>query len=193
MHAVDVSDHVLEHVADVLRADEDGPGSGKRLLSPVRELLVAAHRILELGAVRLDRVARAACGRHGPAEQNMVGEDEIGGQVLAKGLGVRVHVALALGGGQIGKAAHLESLVAIEDEDGQQAADVRPHDLGAAQVVLLGARLLREDDDLVAGVAPGARERTRVDVGARPSEEVSVPEQNSHGRIFTTSSEQGRP
>jgi hypothetical protein len=51
---VDVAHDVLEHLTDVGRADEDGAGVGERLASPAGKLLVAAHRVLELGAVGLD-------------------------------------------------------------------------------------------------------------------------------------------
>jgi len=57
---LDVAHHLLEHLADVLRADEDGLGAGERLPPPRLQLGVPAHRVLELGTVRLDRVARAA-------------------------------------------------------------------------------------------------------------------------------------
>ena len=65
---------------------------------------VAAHRVLELGAVRLHGVARAARGRDGPAEQNVVREDEVGGQMLAQGRRVRRDVALTLGSAQVRRA-----------------------------------------------------------------------------------------
>ena len=51
----------------------------------------------------------------------------------------------------------------------------------AAEVVALGMPLLADDGDVVAGVAPLARERARVDVGARTAEQVAVPEQDPHG------------
>ena len=56
----------------------------------------------------------------------MVGEDEVGGQELAEGRGVRLDVALTLRGGEVLQQLRLEALVAVEHEDGQQAADVRP-------------------------------------------------------------------
>ena len=153
-----MADDLLEHVADVLGAHEHGPGAGEGVPPPGRELLVAAHRVLELGAVGLDRVARAARGCDRPAEQDVVREHEIGGQVLAEGFRVGRHVCVALGLRQLRQAARVEALVAIEDEDRQQAPDVGPHDLGPAQVVLLRVRFLREDNDLVAGAAPLPRE-----------------------------------
>ena len=94
--AVDVTDDVLEHLADVLRADEHRLRPRERLAPPRRQLLVAAHRVLELGAVRLDRVARAGRGADGPAEQDVVREDDVGRQALAQRRGVQLDVALAL-------------------------------------------------------------------------------------------------
>ena len=77
--AIDVADDLLEHVADVRGADEDGLAPGERLSPPCRELGIAAHRVLELGAVSLD--ARSAPGRcaHGTAEEHVVREDQVGG------------------------------------------------------------------------------------------------------------------
>ena len=46
----------------------------------------------------------------------------------------------------------------------------------------LGVPVLAHDDHVVPGAAPLARERTRVDVRARTSEKVSVPEQDAHRR-----------
>src|SRR5205085_12190809 len=40
VHAIDVADHLLEHLADVLAADADGLRPRKRLLRPRGELLV---------------------------------------------------------------------------------------------------------------------------------------------------------
>ena len=57
LDAVDVTDDVLEHLPDVRGADVDGRGGLQRLPPPHRQLGVATHRVLELGAVRLDREA----------------------------------------------------------------------------------------------------------------------------------------
>ena len=64
VHAVDVAAHLLEHLADVRRADEHGLRSRERLGPSALELGSAAHRVLELRAVRLDGVRRA--GSRGP-------------------------------------------------------------------------------------------------------------------------------
>ena len=79
---------------------------------------------------------------------------------------------------QILDEARLHSLVAVEHEDWQQRADLRPHVLGAPEVVQLRLPLLGEHDDLVAGAAPLPCERTRVDVRARPAQQVPEPEQD---------------
>src|SRR5439155_16276492 len=73
---IDVANHLLEHLADVLGSDEDWLGPRKRLPRPGGELLVAADRVLELRSVSLHREARSRRGRHGPAEQDVVREHE---------------------------------------------------------------------------------------------------------------------
>ena len=77
--ALDVADDVFEHLADVRRADVRRLRGGERLRAPAFELRPAAHRVLELGAVRLDAERRAACGADRPAHQHVVREHEIGG------------------------------------------------------------------------------------------------------------------
>src|SRR5439155_15359308 len=98
---VDVADDLLDDVTDVLRADEDRSGSGQRLSRPLRELGVAADRVLELGSVCLDRIARAGPRGDGSAEENVVGEDEVGRQVTPQGRRVQLDVALTLDRGQL--------------------------------------------------------------------------------------------
>ena len=182
MDAVDVPDDVLEHLADVLRADEHRLRTRERLSPPRRQLLVAAHRVLELGAVCLDRVRRPARGADGPAEQDVVREDDVGGQALAESRGIQLDVALALVARQVLQQSRLEPLVAVEHEDRQQPADLGTHDLGAAEVVQLRVPLLAEEDDVVPGAAPLARKRARVDVRAGAAQEVPVPEKNPQVR-----------
>ena len=77
-HAVDVADHVLEHVADVPRADVRDVGSLERLARRCLELGPATERVLELRPVRLDAVGQAGCGTHRTAHQHMVREHEVG-------------------------------------------------------------------------------------------------------------------
>ena len=80
---LDVAHDLLEHAPDVVGADEHRGGVLERFPPPRLQLLVAPHRVLELGPVRLDREARAACGADRPAEQDVVGEDEVGRQLGA--------------------------------------------------------------------------------------------------------------
>src|SRR5204862_740270 len=63
VHPLDMADDLLEHSADVRGADERRARLLERLPSPGRQLLAAAHRVLELGAVRLDRERSAGGGR----------------------------------------------------------------------------------------------------------------------------------
>src|SRR5207253_932424 len=73
------------------------------------------------------------------------------------------------------------ALVAVEHEDRQQAVgQLRPDDLGAAEIELGRVRLLAEDDDVVPGPPQLARDRARVHVRARAPEQIPVPEQDAH-------------
>ena len=75
----------------------DNPGrSAKALARPGAELLVPAHRELELRAVRLDGERHARRGADGRSEEDVVREEEIGGQVLAHGGRVPLDEVLAL-------------------------------------------------------------------------------------------------
>ena len=108
-------------------------------------------------------------------------EDDVGRQVLAQRRGVRLDPALELLPRAVLDELHLVALVAVEHEDGQEPAHVRPDDARAAEVVELRSRLLAEDGDVVAGVRPLPRQRPRVDVGAGAAEQVAVPEEDAHG------------
>ena len=113
----------------------------ERLAPPRRQLGVAAHRVLELGAVRLDRERRAGRGADRPAEQDVVREDEVGRQQLAQRRRVRLDVALALVAREVLEEPRLEPLVAVEHEDRQQRRRISgPHDARAAEVVRSGCR-----------------------------------------------------
>jgi len=171
------ADDLLEHRTDVRRADEDGVGAGECLRPPPLQLGPPAHRVLELGTVRLHRVARAGRGRDGAAEQHVVREYDVRRQQLAHERCVGLDVAFALIRREVLQQPGLETLVAVEHEHRQQpVGQLRHEDARAADVVPLRMPLLADDGDVVARVAPLARERTRVDVGARTSEEVPVPE-----------------
>jgi hypothetical protein len=63
--------------------------------------------------VRLDSIGRARRGRDRAAQQDVVGEDEVGGELGANGGGVRLDVALALLGGELLEQPRLEPFVTV--------------------------------------------------------------------------------
>ena len=79
--------------ADVRRADIDRVGRLEHVSTPLLELRPAAHRVLELRAVRLDAEGRARAGADRTAHQDVIREDEVGGQQLLQRGDVRVDVA----------------------------------------------------------------------------------------------------
>src|SRR5919201_1683637 len=179
--AIDVADDLLEDGANVSRADEDGLGLCEAVSSPPRKLRVAAHRVLELGAVRLDGVGRGGGRRDGPAQEDVVREDEVGRQLAADRGRVGVDVALAFSRGQVLEKPRLEPFVAVEDEHRQEVAgQLRADDPGAAEVIRGGGPLLADADDLVAGLSPRPRAGRGVHVRGRPAEQVPVPEDDLH-------------
>ena len=116
MHVVDVAHDVLEHGADVRRADEDRLGTGERLAPPRRQLGVAAHRILQLRAVRLDSETRTAGGRDRTAEHDMIREHDVGRQLFTDRRGVQGDVTVAFGGRELRQRPRLDPLVPVEHE-----------------------------------------------------------------------------
>ena len=132
--------------------------------------------------MRLHAEARPARSGDRSAEQHMVGEDEIGRQSRAQSRGVQLDEPLALRSRQVLEQSRLEPFVTVEDEDRQQPADLWSDDLCRPDVVQLGVPLLREDDNLVARHAPFPRQGARIDVGARPAQEVAVPQENLQSR-----------
>jgi hypothetical protein len=130
--------------------------------------------------VRFHGVARAGGSGYGRAHDDVVCEHEVCGQVLAEDAGIGLDVTPSFVGGQVLDEACLEPLVAVEDERRQHAADVGPDERRPGEVEALRVRLLAEDDDVVPLARPFARERARVDVRARPAEQVAVPEEDSH-------------
>ena len=162
--AVDVADDVLEHLADVRRADEDGLCALERFASPRgQQLRVAAHRVLELGAVGLDGVARAGRSRR-PAHRGGRGCRRRGRPAAARATAaaLRSTQSSQLGPRAVLHELDLVALVAVEHEDGQQPADVGPDGTRAAEVVPLGMRLL----------ARGRRRRDRHALHSRASARV---------------------
>ena len=128
----------------------------------------------------LTRVGRAARGADRAAEQDVVAEDEVGRKALAQRGRVPLHPAVELRARAVLEELHLVALVPVEHEDRQEAGDVRPHRLCAAEVVLLRLRLLAEDGHVVPRARPLPRERACVDVRARTAEQVPVPEKDPH-------------
>ena len=110
--------HLGEHGADVLRADVRSPCAGEDFGPPGRQLRVAAHRVLEFGAVRLDGERRACCGPDRSTEEDVVREDHIGGQERPDRRSVRLDPAVEFRPGAVLDAPHLVPVVAVEDEDG---------------------------------------------------------------------------
>src|SRR4051794_16593342 len=180
---IEMADDLLEHLADVLGACVDDLRPGERLGTPAGEIGPPAHRVLELRPVRLDAETHPARGADRRAEQDVVREDDVRRAELAQDRGVRLDVRVPLSRREIPEQPRLEPLVAVEDEDGQQAARQLGHDdPRAAEVVLLRVPLLADDRDVVAPEAPLARERPGVDVRPGAAEQVPVPEQNSQVR-----------
>ena len=70
--------------------------AAQRLGAPGRERGVAAHRVLELGAVRLDGERRAGGGADRAAEEDVVREDDVGGKQGADRGGVRLDPGVEL-------------------------------------------------------------------------------------------------
>src|SRR5438445_9829231 len=125
VHPRDVSHDVLQHLANVPGADEDRLGVLEARATPCSEVLVAAHRVLELGAVSLDREWKSGGDRDGPPEQDVIREHEIGRRVSAQSGRVQGDVTIALRAGAILQQLGLEAFVAVEDEDGQHTPDIR--------------------------------------------------------------------
>ena len=143
------------------------------------------HRVLQLRAVRLDGELRARRRADRPAEQHVVREDEVGGEPRPHRRRVRLDPLLELLARAVGDAANIvEAVVAVDHEDRQEAADVRPHGRRSTEVVRLGPCLLAQDGDVVPGARPLPCELPGVDVRSGSAEEVSVPEQDAHPHIL---------
>ena len=154
---------------------------GQDLAPPRLELGPPAHRVLELGAVRLDAEALAESGADRTAHQHVVREHEVGRKELAERPDVRLDIRAPLLGGEVLEQPRLEPLVAVEHEHRQEPVrQLRPDDARPAQVVAARVALLADDRHVVPGEAPLARQRARVDVRARAAEQIAVPEQNPH-------------
>ena len=140
--ALDRSADLGDDVADVLGADDHRGGAGHRFCTPARELLVAAHRVLELRAVGGHGVARARRLGDRAAENHVAGDDEIGRQSLAHRRGIGGDPGVEFGARRVLHALHAIAVVLVDHEDRQEPADIRADRRGAAEVVLLGVRVL---------------------------------------------------
>jgi len=176
--ALDVADDLLQHLTDMGGADVDGGCALERRVGPRGELVVPAQRVLELRPVRLDRVGRSDRRADRAPEQDVVAEDEVGRKLIAQRACVRLDPGVELGSRAVLEELDLVALVAVAHEDGQEPADIRPHELRPPEVVELRVRLLAEDGHVVTREAPLARQGAGVDVRPGPAEQVPVPEQD---------------
>ena len=96
-HALDLADDVFEHLGGCAASRRTSPPPARASrAAPRLELGPAAHRVLELGAVRLDAERSARRGADRPAHQHVVREHEVGGQQLAQRGRVRLDVRALL-------------------------------------------------------------------------------------------------
>src|SRR4051812_13552121 len=103
---------LLPDDAGVLGADDDPGRITRGLCSPRRELGAAPHRVLELGSVREDGVARARGRSDRTAQDQVPGDDEVGGQVLADRSRIRLDPGVELAPAGLLHALHAVALVA---------------------------------------------------------------------------------
>ncbi len=200
-----LSDHVVAAAGDDSRPRQALAGKAQIALLFLDRVLQGAP--VELGHVG---VAGEASGleRDVGAHHLVPGHDRIG-LVLADGgderVDVRLRVAVELLVGEVREALHDEPLIVVVDVDRQQAFDRRPHDptatrrgrptaarRGEGRVVerevavlvdelqQVGLSLLAQQQDVVAGLSPHARQVGGVEVGSRPRQQVAVPQQDPH-------------
>jgi hypothetical protein len=113
----------------------------------------------------------------------VIREYEVGRKQLSDDTRVRVDVARAFAGVEVLQELRLEPFVAVEDEDGQDAAgQLGDDDACGAEVIPLRTALLADDGDVVSGVGPRSRELARIDVRSGTCEQVPVPEDDSQVR-----------
>ena len=117
MDAVDMAADLLQHIADVTRADDDSCSARQDVSPPLFELGTAAHRILELGAVRLHHIAASHSGADGSPEEDVVAEHDVGRQLGTDCCGVRLDPRVQLTARAVLEQLHLVALVAVEHED----------------------------------------------------------------------------
>ena len=186
VHALEVlagSDDLLEHArgcAPSRRATASARSSDSR--AHAASSAFAADRELELRAVRLDDEGHPDRGADRRSEEHVVHEEEVRRQVRADGGGVSLDELVPLlrradPGGSAPRdrrsgRGRRPAAARRRDRAGRPRAPPRSKRSGCGS--------WREDDDLVPEPRPGPRERARVDVRARPAQEVAVPEENLH-------------
>ena len=94
--------------------------------------------------MRLDRVRRPGGETDGAAEEHVVAQQEVGRQALPHRRRVRLDPRVELLRRAVLEQPHLVPLVVVENEHGQETADVGPDDPGTADVELLRVRLLAQ-------------------------------------------------
>ena len=130
------------------------------------------------------RVARAGCTRRQRAPiSTWFANTRSAGSSARSAAAFASTYASRSRGREVLQQLRLQALVPVEHEDRQQLArQLRHDDARAAEVVVAPAcRVLADDGHVVAGEAPLARERARVDVRTGAAEEVAVPENDPHG------------
>ena len=132
--------------------------------------------------MRLHGVRRAGCTTDSPTQEHVVAQEEVSRQLVAHRRSVRLDPDIELLARAVLEQLDAIALVVVEHEGGQKATDVGPHDRSATEVVALRVRLLAEDGDVVPSSRPLARELTRVDVRARPAEQIPVPDEDLHAK-----------
>ena len=182
MGALDRPTHVSEDAADVLGTDDHRGRAGERLGTPLRQLVVATHRVFQLRPMRGHRVARAGRRSHRTAEDHMTHDHQIGGQTLADGSSIRGHPGVQLRATRGLHQLNPVAVVLIEHEDGKQPVDIRADGGGATEVVKLRMRLLREDGHVVSPHPPLARQLASENIRAGTREQVPMPKEDPHHR-----------
>ncbi len=116
------------------RADEDAAGAVASLLRIGAEAIgLREHGVGEIRAVDLERIAQAGAGEHDGRHDEVVCESCVDASETVDQLGDELDVAREIGVelrlGELGERLHLEALVVVVDEHGQEAADVGVVDL----------------------------------------------------------------
>jgi hypothetical protein len=139
--------------------------------------------------VHLDREAEASPGEDDGAHDQVVRQRRVwpaeGVHDIPNSGDVGLEIALELSVGELGKRLDLKPLVAVRNEDRQQAADVgdvhRDPVASPDPVKISGAPVLAEQVHFVSLARQRLRQARVVDVGSRPAQQVTVEDQDAHG------------